>query len=288
MYDEKQLMRQRILISGANGFLGRLLVFHLLNQGFELLLMVRDENSLDALSRSILEIYKSAKVNFILCDLSKEKSWIDAVKELDNFEISTFINCAAVQGNLQFKNFEYPSDLHEVFKVNLYSSIFFTDYILSKNTIERKKIIHFSGGGATRARPQLLSYGLSKTSLVRYIENCSAGLPQSNFDVNAIAPGIMPSQMQTQISNENSLFDSSEFHVAQKSLNESIYDPEKILGLCDFLLSNESNGITGKLISADWDNWQAWPKHIKELKESDLYTLRRITGRDRNMLWGDK
>jgi hypothetical protein len=49
-----------------------------------------------------------------------------------------------------------------------------------------------------------------------------------------------------------------------------------------------SDGITGKLISALWDNWEQWPEHRRELAGGDVYTLRRITGRDRGMEWGDK
>jgi hypothetical protein len=62
---------------------------------------------------------------------------------------------------------------------------------------------------------------------------------------------------------------------------------EKALELMDFLTSNISAGITGRLISADWDNWAEWPNNLEELKNTDLYTLRRITGRDRGQLWGD-
>jgi 3-oxoacyl-[acyl-carrier protein] reductase len=41
------------------------------------------------------------------------------------------------------------------------------------------------------------------------------------------------------------------------------------------------------LISAEWDNWEEWPNNLDQLKNSDLYTLRRITGRDRGQQWGD-
>ena len=39
---------------------------------------------------------------------------------------------------------------------------------------------------------------------------------------------------------------------------------------------------------AVWDDWAVWPKHINELNASDIYTLRRIAGRDRQKKWGDK
>ena len=58
--------------------------------------------------------------------------------------------------------------------------------------------------------------------------------------------------------------------------------------LCVFLGLSESDGITGKLIAAQWDRWEEWPKHLDELNASDVYTLRRITGRDRNKEWGDR
>ena len=54
-----------------------------------------------------------------------------------------------------------------------------------------------------------------------------------------------------------------------------------------FLASPASDGITGKLISAVWDNWKDWPEHIDELCNSDTYTLRRIVGRERGFDWGD-
>ncbi|MFA4935801.1 MAG: hypothetical protein WC568_08200, partial [Candidatus Methanoperedens sp.] len=57
--------------------------------------------------------------------------------------------------------------------------------------------------------------------------------------------------------------------------------------LCAFLASDKSNGITGKLISAVWDPWDELPQHLEELKNSDVYTLRRIVPKDRGMDWGD-
>ncbi len=54
-----------------------------------------------------------------------------------------------------------------------------------------------------------------------------------------------------------------------------------------FLGSDKSNGITGKLISAVWDPWAELPKHLENLKTTDVYTLRRIVSKDRDMDWGE-
>jgi 3-oxoacyl-[acyl-carrier protein] reductase len=70
-------------------------------------------------------------------------------------------------------------------------------------------------------------------------------------------------------------------------LSEQIDSTKKALELVDFLISKQSSSITGKLISAEWDNWSQWINHEEELNNSDVYTLRRIVGRDRNISWGD-
>ena len=47
----------------------------------------------------------------------------------------------------------------------------------------------------------------------------------------------------------------------------------------------KSNGISGKLISVLWDDWKKFHKSKKELKNSDVGTLRRIVGRDRKKIF---
>jgi len=47
--------------------------------------------------------------------------------------------------------------------------------------------------------------------------------------------------------------------------------------LAVFLASGQSDGLTGCLISAVWDDWRALPFRLDEIMSSDLYTLRRIT-----------
>ena len=53
-----------------------------------------------------------------------------------------------------------------------------------------------------------------------------------------------------------------------------------------FLASGASDGITGKLISAPWDPWEELPSSADDLRETDVYTLRRIVPADRGLSWG--
>jgi 3-oxoacyl-[acyl-carrier protein] reductase len=107
--------------------------------------------------------------------------------------------------------------------------------------------------------------------------------------VNAIAPGALNTRMLDEILAAGpekvgaAFFQKS---VEQKGSGGAGLAPGAALAV--FLASDASDGITGKLISAVWDNWEAWPQHVAELSSSDLYTLRRITGRDRGAEWADK
>ena len=65
-------------------------------------------------------------------------------------------------------------------------------------------------------------------------------------------------------------------------------DIKKIIDLVEFLILANSSDISGKLISALWDNWKIFKKKKMILKNSDFGTLRRIAGRDRKLNFFDK
>jgi 3-oxoacyl-[acyl-carrier protein] reductase len=123
--------------------------------------------------------------------------------------------------------------------------------------------------------------------MLRFVENFAAENSHINIKINAIAPGVLPSKMHAEVVANERLSETLDYRISLDSLSNEKSDSGKLLSLCDFLLADRSDGITGKLISAEWDNWTEWPKHLDELINSDLYALRRITGRDRGQEWGD-
>jgi short-subunit dehydrogenase len=281
-------MNRFAFISGATGFVGLKITEHLASQGKDLILSARDEHQLQVLIKNISKRYDNQNFCGIVCDLVNPTSWKLASEELQDFSVDQYINCAGVQGKLESSSEISYDDMVNVFNVNLFSGIYFTNFFANK-MIEKEKlsIIHFSGGGSTGPRPLFMSYSLSKTALLRYVENFAAENSNKNIKINAIAPGVVPSKMQAEVLENESLRDTKDYLIARESLSGKNYNSVKLLGLCDFLLTESSDGITGKLISAEWDNWAEWPNHRNQLKNSDLYTLRRITGRDRGEEWGD-
>ena len=275
-------------ISGASGYAGSRISAHLAGQGRNLILASRDPIRVEELADQLRRKYSNIKIQTLLCDLSSVDSWHASTEKLLNFEVDCYINCSGIQGKLGPSHEIDYEEMNLVFKVNLFSSMYFSNFFANRiNTGNQLKIIHFSGGGSTGPRPLFMPYSLSKTSLLRFVENFAAENVGKNIQINAIAPGVMPSQMQEEIIQSLEVVGSKDFAVAEKSLSERKSDLPKLTELCDFLISERSMGISGKLISAEWDNWAEWPNHLEDLKSSDLYTLRRITGRDRGQNGGD-
>jgi 3-oxoacyl-[acyl-carrier protein] reductase len=52
-----------------------------------------------------------------------------------------------------------------------------------------------------------------------------------------------------------------------------------------FLASQDSDAVTGKLISAVWDPWETLAARATDLQSTDIYTLRRIVPEDRGKKW---
>ena len=132
------------------------------------------------------------------------------------------------------------------------------------------------------------SYAASKAAAVRFIETLALEYSDLGITFNSVAPGMLKTKLLDQ------MLEAGPNRIGAYIFTKSLAKAEgpsdtsqKAISLIDFLSGESSIGITGKLISAEWDHWAEWPNNLELLKNSDLYTLRRITGRDRDQQWGD-
>ena len=135
--------------------------------------------------------------------------------------------------------------------------------------------------------PRISGYAVSKVGIVRFIESLSKELSGYKIDVNSVAPGTINTSMLSEVLNAGpKLIGKNAYKKAlfQKKVGGS--SMESACNLILFLASEYSNGISGKLISAIWDDWKNWSNHKSILAKSDLFTLRRITSNDRGIKWG--
>jgi 3-oxoacyl-[acyl-carrier protein] reductase len=97
-------------------------------------------------------------------------------------------------------------------------------------------------------------------------------MEETDADINAIAPGAI----KTNIINKAlelgaNVIGQDEYNKVIKQ-NEGGDDPTHMLELVDWLLSEKSDGVSGRFISAKWDDWKNF--NAGNL-DNDIYRLRR-------------
>ncbi len=149
------------------------------------------------------------------------------------------------------------------------------------------KIVFLSGGGATKPMPNLSAYAASKAGVVRFAETLAEELAVHGIDVNSVAPGALKTRLVDEIIAAGPESVGEQFYQANLKV-QSLKDDSRLRAadLCAYLLSNSSDGITGKLISAVWDPWERFNDHTDQLLKSDVYTLRRVVPEDRGIALG--
>jgi NAD(P)-dependent dehydrogenase (short-subunit alcohol dehydrogenase family) len=148
------------------------------------------------------------------------------------------------------------------------------------------KIIQVSGGGATNPLPRISAYAASKAAIVRFAESLALEVRPFNIDVNAIAPGLLKTRLLDEVLEAGPDTVGRDFHERMTRAKAEGGTPlERGAALAVYLASAESDGITGRLLSAVWDPWESLASHRKELEDTDVYTLRRIVPKDRGLGW---
>lgn len=281
------------IITGANQGLGLVISHKYVNAGASLVMCARNGDLLTRAQKELTSGLASGQIiEVIPADVSDMQSVEQVVKAtLQRFgQIDILVNNAGIYGPMgPIEETDWVQWIKAI-EINLFGSILMCRAVLPVMKKQHKgKIIQLSGGGATSPMPNFSAYAASKAAIVRFAETLAGEVREFNIDVNAIAPGMLNSRMLDEVlaaSPEKvgqAFFDKS---IKQKESGGSGFDQGAELAV--FLASDASNGITGKLISALWDNWEHWPEHLDELRTSDVYTLRRIAGRDRGVSWGDK
>jgi NAD(P)-dependent dehydrogenase (short-subunit alcohol dehydrogenase family) len=139
-------------------------------------------------------------------------------------------------------------------------------------------IVTFSGGGATGPLPRYDAYAVSKSAVVRLTENLAEDLDGLGVRVNAIAPGFVPTAMhRATLEAGPERAGPTYFQRTAEAVESGSGDSPRLAAeLTAFLMSDASEGITGRLISARWDPWRE-PAFQSQLRsDPHLAKLRRI------------
>lgn len=285
-----KLKGKRALITGASEGFGRTVAEMFLKEGADVVICARNQEKLFKTRDELLALHLG-KVIAQSCDVAVlaevEKLVHTANTELGGLDI--LVANAGIYGpkgpieDIDFDEWSYAID------VNLKGVVAQCRAVLPQFKENRSgKIMILSGGGATKPMPFLSAYAASKAAVIRFAETLAGEVADFNIEVNCIAPGALNTRLLEEVLTAGPEKVGQAFYdQSLKQQNNGGSDLEIGANLCVYLGSSASDGITGKLISAIWDPWASLQEHADDLKNSDIYTLRRIIPAERGKTWGD-
>ena len=285
-----KLEQRNAIITGASQGLGKVIAEHFVREGASVVLCARSEADLDHARNDVARLATNGqKVLARACDISNEQQvhelFAFAARELGT--LHALVCNAGVYGPMGPTESVDLAEWRRALDINLFGVL-----LPARAAIPHfkkagcGKIVVLSGGGATNPLPNISCYAASKAAAVRLMETLAEELRSAKIDVNAVAPGALKTRLVDQVLAAGPDKVGEAFFAKNKKWAEEGATPLELgAELCVYLASKESDGITGKLISAQWDPWRTLQQHRDELAKSDIYCLRRIVPEDRGKKW---
>lgn len=268
-----QLKGRKALVTGAGRGIGRAIALALAQEGAQVALLARSRAQLQGVAAEL----GSERSLVLSADLARETEVRAALSGLEAAwgGVDILVNNAGVLGPIGPTHQVDTAAWLQALQVNL-GGCFLCTHLLLPGMVAQGygKIINLSGGGAVTPRPWFSAYSASKAGVVRFTETLAAEVAQYHIDVNAIAPGAVNTRMLDQVLGAGELAGAEAQAQAQAQLEEGGVDPSQPAALAVFLASPRSDGLSGRLFSAVWDDWEGL--EVAKVMKTDHYTVRRV------------
>jgi len=193
------------LITGASQGLGKAIAEEYAKHGYNLVLVGRNKNKLEALSR---ELTKYAVAIIIkVCDISSVSQLLEMTDSLENTNIDILVNCA---GAFPVKKISDMSlkEYDECMQVNVRAP-FLLIRELSRNMIKNRwgRIINIASSSAYGGAPLTSVYCASKHALLGLSRSLYKELKDDNIRVLCVSPGSIKTEMGREVEKLGQIFD---------------------------------------------------------------------------------
>lgn len=232
-------MSKKALVTGASSGLGQAIAIQLAQDGYQIFVHF---NSNESGALETLEKVKYFQPNSTLIQFNIQDS-TDVESKLKEVEVDVLINnaglhkdgMAALMSNDQFES---------VIQTNLFGTFYVTRVLSKKMLIKRNgKIIFISSLAGQVGNAGQLNYAASKAAIISMTKTLAREFGPRGIQVNGIAPGIIETEMITDIPKINDLkkeIPLGRFGTAQEIAN-----------VVSFLCSEKSSYIHGHTLSVN-------------------------------------
>jgi NAD(P)-dependent dehydrogenase (short-subunit alcohol dehydrogenase family) len=260
-----------VVVTGASKGIGRETATLLAEKGVSVIAVARDARLLEELTASLPgQGHRCAAM-----DVRDEAAWTKLVADLDR--IDGVVAAAGIYGPIGRIDTVDVSDIRDTFDVNVFGSLLAVRACLPRLAESSGSAVLFGGGGS-EPLPGYDAYLASKAAVVRLAENLAAELSGLGVRVNAIAPGFVVTDIHRATLAAGPDAAGADFHARTvKAIAEGGFPAAEAASLVAFLISSESAPLTGRYVSARWDQWRD-PAFLAQTTRPDMLTMRRIDG----------
>lgn len=265
-----------IITGGARG-IGFAIAKELIRQKATVVICSRTKSELN---KALKLLNGKNKVAFgIVCDVLK----LSDCKKLINFaekklkKIDILVNNAGIYGPIGPLKSLNLKDFKKTIEINLMGMVYLSNLVIplmEKNN--GGKIINLCGAGVggSKTMPNFSAYFTSKFAVAGFSEVLADELAEKNILVNAISPGAVNTHLNNYLLKQGPKRSGKEIYEKALELKKSGGTPPIFAAkLVAYLSSNNSNHITGRLLSAKWNPPE---KLIQKQLSNNLYKLRRV------------
>ncbi|TWU42369.1 SDR family NAD(P)-dependent oxidoreductase [Novipirellula artificiosorum] len=266
-----RLANQTIVIIGGTGGIGRSASLACLQEGANLVVVGRQQQSIAAAQRCFDDHHVSDKVWVLDGDAAESATAEHAVQEA----VRVFGRLDAlyhVAGGSGRKFGDGP--LHELtdegidftLRLNL-ASVLYSNRAATKQFLAQGdggSVVNLSSVLANHPSPRYFStitYAATKAGIIGLTRSAASAYATNNIRFNVIAPGLVDTPMATRAVGNEAI---SEFACRKQPLDGGrVGKPTDMDGAAVFLLSNESKFVTGQVIEVD-GGWSVTEGNLPE------------------------
>lgn len=236
-------MKTAIITGGAKG-IGRAIAEKLASREIAIALWDVIEEG-EQTARMLGETY-GVPATFNKVDVSDYEATEAAARALaDTAEIGILVNNAGITRDTLLLRMK-PEDWQKVIQINLGGCFNCCKAILKAMTSKKwGRIINISSVAGITGNFGQSNYAASKAGIIGFTKSLAKEVAKRNITVNAIAPGLIETDMTTSLSDEI-----KQSYIEQIPMRR-MGKPEEIANLVSFLASDEASYITGQVITVD-------------------------------------
>lgn len=265
------MIGKRILVTGGSMGLGLEVARHLASAGARVMIAGRTAAALDA---ALAEL-EGAGHERLRLDVSNATAWSEAMVLLDaGGALHGLVTAAGVLGPIGRLDEVTMDEFAATIAINLVGTALALHHCLPRLRAASGRAVTFSGGGGTGPLARFDAYAASKAAVVRLTENAAS---EGTVEINSVAPGFVATRMhEGTLAAGSAAAGVGYYELTQRQLREGGFPASEAAALVAFLLGPEAAGITGRLISAQWDPWRDDAFRARLRTDPDLGKLRRI------------